>query len=62
LLAFNFAVPAALILDFAKKYVEEHFSEQIIFKIEKKRGIEIELANDLSLRFNNKGELVEADD
>lgn len=55
------AVPAALVPNFAKKYVEANFPGQIITKIENKRGIEIELANNLSFRFNKKGKLVEMD-
>lgn len=55
-------VPAALVPNFAKKYVEANFPGQIITKIENKRGIEIELANDLSFRFNKKGKLVKMDD
>lgn len=56
------AVPAALVPDFAKKYVEMNFPNEIITKIENKRGTEIELSNDLSFRFNKKGKLVEVDD
>ena len=56
------AVPAALVPDFAKKYVEINFPKEIITKIENKRGTEIELSNDVSFRFNKKGKLVEMDD
>lgn len=56
------AVPAALVPDYAKKYVEVNFPNQIITKIENKRGIEVELGNDLSFRFNKNGKMVEADD
>lgn len=56
------AVPAVLVPDYAKRYVEVNFPGQIITKIENKRGIEVELGNDLSFRFNKKGKMVEADD
>ena len=47
------AVPAAL----------KNFPNEIITKIERKgTGIEVELANDFSLKFNKKGQFVSMDD
>lgn len=56
------AVPAALVPVYVKSYVETNFPNEIITKIENKRGIEVELSNDLSFRFNKNGKLVEMDD
>ena len=42
---------------------ELRFPNEIITKIERKgTGIEVELANDFSLKFNKKGQFVSMDD
>lgn len=57
------AVPAALIPASIKDYVKKNFPNEIITKIERKgTGIEVELANDFSLKFNKKGQFVSMDD
>ena len=57
------AVPAALIPASVKDYVKANFPNEIITKIERKStGIEVELANDFSLKFNKKGQFVSLDD
>jgi hypothetical protein len=57
------AVPAALVPEFAKSYVKTAFPEQFITQIERTRwGTEVELSNDISFRFNKRGQMVEADD
>ncbi len=50
------AVPAAIIPAAIKKYVNTKYKGQQIVKIEKKTyGYEVELSNDLELKFNKKG-------
>ena len=57
------AVPGALIPVFVKEYVKTNFPQEIITKIERGRnGVEVELGNDYSLKFNNKGKFVSMDD
>lgn len=56
------AVPVALVPEYVKLYMQTNFPHEIITKIEKKRGVEVELGNDLSLKFNRKGRLIEIDD
>ena len=57
------AVPGALIPVFVKEYVKTNFSQEIITKLERGRnGVEVELGNDYSLKFNNKGKFVSMDD
>lgn len=47
----------------AKEYVKANFPREIITKIERGRtGVEIELGNDYSLKFNKKGKFVSMDD
>lgn len=56
-------VPEALVPETVKEYVKAHFPREVITKIERERsGIEIELSNDYSLKFNKKGQLVSMDD
>ena len=44
-------------------YIKANFPNEIITKIERKStGIEVELANDFSLKFNKKGQFVSLDD
>jgi hypothetical protein len=57
------AVPDVLIPEVIKQYVNENFPESIITKIEKERyGYDIELSNDLELRFNKQGYILRMDD
>lgn len=57
------AVPGALIPVSVKEYVKTNFPQEIITKIERGRnGVEVELGNDYSLKFNNKGKFVSMDD
>ena len=57
------AVPAALIPVSVKEYVKTNFPREIITKIERGRsGVEVELGNDYSLKFNKKGKFVSMDD
>ena len=59
----NTAVPAALIPEAIKSYVKANFPDCIITKIDKERyGIDIELSNDLDLKFNYQGQLLGMDD
>ncbi len=57
------AVPASVIPENIAAYVKQHFPNEIITQIERKgRYTEIELSNDLSLKFNKNGKLIEIDD
>ena len=56
------AVPSELIPASVKQYVETNFPREIITKIERKGGIEVELSNDFSLKFNKKGKFISMDD
>lgn len=57
------AVPASIIPGYIKDYVNTNFNGQIITQIERDRfGIEVELKNDLSLKFDRNGNLRELDD
>lgn len=57
------AVPAALVPEAVSGYVEASFPGSVIVKIDKERyGFEIELSNDLELRFNKNGKLLSIDD
>lgn len=57
------AVPAALVPTSVKEYVKTNFPREIITKIERGRsGVEVELSNDYSLKFNKKGKFVSMDD
>lgn len=57
------AVPEALVPASVREYVKANFRGEIITKIERERnGVEVELSNDYSLKFNKKGELVSMDD
>lgn len=59
----NEAVPPALIPKNITSYVKQHFPKEIIIQIERKRRYtEVELSNDLSLKFNKNGRLIEIDD
>ncbi|MBQ8501775.1 MAG: PepSY-like domain-containing protein [Bacteroides sp.] len=56
------AVPAALIPTNVKQYVEGNFPREIITKVDRRHGVEVELGNDFSLKFNKKGKFVGMDD
>lgn len=57
------AVPAALVPAAISQFVKTNHPDAIIVKIDKERyGYEIELSNDLELRFNKSGQLVGIDD
>lgn len=57
------AVPSALIPASVKEYVKTNFSHEIITKIDRGgSGVEVELANDYSLKFNSKGKFIKMDD
>ena len=57
------AVPAALIPANIATYVQSSFPNTAITKIDKERyGYEVELANDIELKFNNAGAIIGYDD
>lgn len=57
------AVPASIIPEYIKEYVSANFKDNIITQIERdRRGMEVELNNDLSLKFNKNGKLYKLDD
>lgn len=56
-------VPEALIPAAVKEYVKTNFPHEVITKIERNRsGVEVELGNDYSLKFNKKGKFISMDD
>jgi len=57
------AVPAKLVPAAIAQYVKANFPGTKIVKIDKDRGnYEIELSNDLDLKFNSRGKLMKIDD
>lgn len=57
------AVPAALVPKTIQQYVNSKFQGTIITKIEKERyGYDIELSNDIDLKFNKQGAFMSMDD
>lgn len=57
------AVPASLIPASIANYLRANFPDAVVTKIDKERyGYEIELSNDLELKFNKKGMLIAIDD
>jgi hypothetical protein len=57
------AVPAAIIPEAIRQYVSTNFAGTIITKIDKERyGYDIELSNDIDLKFNYQGALIGMDD
>ena len=57
------AVPMAIVPATIKNYVKANFPESIITKIEKEPyGYDIELSNELELKFNKQGVLMRMDD
>ena len=59
----NVAVPAALVPENIQKYVKDNFAGCTVTKIDKERyGYDIELSNDIDLKFNFQGALIGMDD
>ena len=59
----TFAVPAALVPATITRYVKANFPGAVIVKIDKERyGYDIELSNDIELKFNKGGALIRMDD
>ena len=57
------AVPAAIVPAAITKYVKAQFPNSAIVKIDKKyRGYEVELNNDLELKFDKDGNFIGVDD
>ena len=57
------AVPAALVPAAIAQFVKANHPDAVITKIDKERyGYEIELSNDLELKFNKNGQLTAIDD
>ena len=59
----TYAVPAALVPASIAQYVKANFPGTTIVKIDKERhGYDIELSNDIELKFNKSGALIGMDD
>ena len=57
------AVPASLVPTNIANYVKTHFAGAKVVKIDKERhGYDVELSNELELKFNKKGQLMNIDD
>lgn len=57
------AVPAELVPEVIREYVKANFEDCIITKIDKERyGYDIELSNDIDLKFNYQGAFIGMDD
>ena len=57
------AVPAAIVPAAIQQYVNTNFAGNVITKIDKERyGYDIELSNDMELKFNHQGILIGMDD
>ena len=57
------AVPANLVPANIADYVKSNFPDAVIVKIDKERyGYDIELSNDLELKFNKSGQMLRLDD
>lgn len=57
------AIPAGLVPDAVQEYVKNSFPDCIITKVEKERyGYDIELSNDIDLKFNYQGAFIGMDD
>ena len=57
------AVPACFVPDAIQEYVKANFPGCTVTTIDKERyGYDIELSNDIDLKFNNKGVLIGMDD
>ena len=57
------AVPASLVPSTIANYVKTHFAGAKVVKIDKERyGFDVELSNELELKFNKQGQLMNIDD
>ena len=57
------AVPAAIVPAAIQQYVSTSFPGTVITKIDKERyGYDIELSNDIDLKFNYQGAIIGMDD
>ena len=57
------AVPASLVPATIANYVKTHFAGAKVVKIDKERhGYDVELSNELELKFNKQGQLMNIDD
>jgi hypothetical protein len=57
------AVPAGIVPETIQQYVTSNFPGTVITKIDKERyGYDIELSNDIDLKFNYQGALIGMDD
>jgi hypothetical protein len=57
------AVPADLVPANIANYVKSNFPDAVIVKIDKERyGYDVELSNDLELKFNKSGQMLRLDD
>ena len=57
------AVPASLVPTNIANYVKTHFAGAKVVKIDKERyGFDVELSNELELKFNKQGQLMNIDD
>lgn len=57
------AIPAGIVPDAILQYVKGNFPDCIVTKIDKERyGYDIELSNDIDLKFNFQGALIGMDD
>ncbi|MFI3333393.1 MAG: PepSY-like domain-containing protein [Rikenellaceae bacterium] len=58
----NSEVPMKVVPSKVANYVSKRFPKSKIVKIERdKRSVDVELNNDMELKFNNKGDLIEID-
>ena len=59
----NAAVPQEVIPSYVVEYVKTNYPGAFVTKIERKRReVEVDLNNDWSLTFNQKGEIIDIDD
>lgn len=57
------SVPACFVPDAIQKYVKANFPDCVVTTIDKEHnGYDIELSNDIDLKFNSKGVLIGMDD
>ena len=57
------AVPAAIVPQPIQQYVSSNFQGTVITKIDKERyGYDVELSNDIDLKFNYQGAIIGMDD
>lgn len=57
------SVPLGIVPVYVAEYLRVNFPDTYVTKIERKRrGVEVDLSNDWSITFNEKGEVIEIDD